>query len=107
MEMALQAGVSTNTGVIPVAQAKAPIAPFPTTGRTFTAACTSVGAINATVNVYQVVWGKWKRLIATLTLTQAAPVAGVDLLNVGGRYIAEVTFTANPSSDTVDVVVEG
>lgn len=107
MEMALQTGVSANTGVIPVAQGKVPSVPFATECRTFTAACTSVGAINATVKIYQVVWGKWKRLIATLSLTQAAPVAGVDLMNVGVRYIAEVTFTANPSNDTVDVVMDG
>lgn len=75
--------------------------------KTFYAETTVVGAVVVTVNVYQVIAKRFKRLVATLNLTQASPGAGIDLVNPGQSYIAEAVFSANPSNDAVCCVMEG
>lgn len=75
--------------------------------RTFYASVTNTGAVSVTVNFYQVLASSFKRLVATATLSQASPSAGIDLLNPGQEYLAEAVFSANPSNDVLTAIVEG
>ena len=72
---------------------------------------TVVGAIEGTVTVYQRVKdgasGFIDRLLATFTVSQSTTVQAIDLINAGQTFYAVWTPSANPSGDTVTVVVEG
>lgn len=68
---------------------------------------TGVGAIAGTVNVYQVLQRSIKRLVASFTVAQSSGVQAVDIICAGQSFIADWIPTANPSGDTVTVVVEG
>lgn len=108
MELKLQDAVSTSTGTIAAtAGLRAIGGPFQSQTRSIVVSQTAVGAATGTVNVYQILQASIKRLVASFTLNQATPVQGLDLVNAGQTFLAEIAFTANPSNDTVTVVVEG
>lgn len=48
-----------------------------------------------------------KRLLYSFTASKGTPNAAVDYLQSADYLSAEIIFSANPSNDTVTVVVEG
>lgn len=107
MELVLQTGISASTGPIAAFSGKQPSTPFSGPARSFVVRQTTVGAMAGTVTIYQVLQKDIKRPIGTITLDSSKGVQGFDLVNAGQTFIAEVFITANPSNDTVDVVMEG